>query len=59
MADAEYLAFPRLIAVAELAWTRETGEQGWNGFRRRIGAHGTRLTALGINYYHTPEVEWE
>ena len=53
----EYLAFPRLIAVAELGWSpREARE--WASFRRRLGVHGERLAAIGVNFYRAPEVEW-
>jgi hexosaminidase len=58
MGDVEYLAFPRLAAIAELAWSRE-GDIDWDEFRERIAAHGLRWTALGVNFYRAPEVEWE
>ncbi len=57
MRDVEYLAFPRLAAVAELAWTPQT-ERSWDGFRRRLGAQAPRWTAIGINFFRAPEIEW-
>jgi hexosaminidase len=55
--DYEYLAFPRLAAIAELAWSPER-RVGWDDFRHRIGAHGARLAALGVNFARVPGVPW-
>ncbi len=46
--DFEYLAFPRLIAVAEVGWTRPAA-MGWDGFSRRLDLQSSRLDALGVN----------
>ena len=46
--DYEYMAFPRLIAVAEVGWT-QSGIRGWDGFRARLAMHEPRLAALGVN----------
>jgi len=55
--DYEYLAFPRLAAIAELAWS--TPQQvDWESFRRRMAAHGARLAALGVNFARVPGVDW-
>jgi hexosaminidase len=55
--DYEYLAFPRLAAIAELAWS--TPQQvDWESFRRRMAAHGARLAALGVNFARVPGVNW-
>jgi hexosaminidase len=58
MRDVEFLAFPRLAAVADVAWARPAGRD-WNEFKIRLGAHGPRWTALGINFYRTPSVPWQ
>jgi hexosaminidase len=55
--DYEYMAFPRLLAVAELAWS-PASELGWEGFRRRLAVHGARLAALGVNFAREPGVPW-
>ena len=55
--DLEYMAFPRLPAIAEVAWS--AAARDWEGFRARLGAHGPRLTALGVNFYRAPSVPWE
>ncbi|CAA9309114.1 MAG: GH20, partial [uncultured Gemmatimonadaceae bacterium] len=56
-ADFEFMAFPRLAAVAEVGWSGASARR-WEEFRRRLGAHGPRLTALGVNFYRAPEVPW-
>jgi hexosaminidase len=55
--DYEYMAFPRITALAELAWS-SPGQIGWEGYRRRIGAHGARLAALGVNFARVPGIPW-
>jgi hexosaminidase len=55
--DYEYLAFPRLTAVAELGWT-SPAQIGWDNFRRRVAAHGARLAALGVNFARLPGIAW-
>ncbi|MFI6978095.1 family 20 glycosylhydrolase [Embleya sp. NPDC050154] len=49
VADAEYLLFPRIAAVAEAAWSRPE-RRDWADFRTRIGTHEARWQARGINY---------
>jgi hexosaminidase len=58
MADAEYLAFPRLIGIAEIGWSRARG-RSWAEYRVRLGAQGPLLRSLGVNYYRSPEVPWK
>jgi hexosaminidase len=58
MRDVEFLAFPRLAAIAEIAWSPRDRRE-WDGFRRRLGAQARRWTALGINFYRSPQVEWK
>lgn len=57
LADFEFMAFPRLAAVAEIGWTPQD-QRGWDGFRLRLGAHGPRLAALGVNFYRSPQIPW-
>ena len=56
--DFEYLAFPRLAALAEAAWTPQASRT-WEDFRVRLGAQNARWTALGINFYRSPEIDWK
>lgn len=44
----QYMAFPRMIALAERAWG--SPEQTWEQFEERLRAHLPRLEAFGINY---------
>ena len=53
----EYLAMPRLPALAEVAWSPASRRQ-WEDFRLRISAHAPRWTLLGINYYRSPQIVW-
>jgi hexosaminidase len=55
--DYEFLAFPRLIALAELGWS-PASRLGWEDFRRRVAAHGARLAALGVNFARLPGIDW-
>lgn len=55
--DVEFMAFPRLAGVAEIGWTPQAA-RSWSGYRQRLGAQGPRWTALGINFFRSPEVEW-
>jgi hexosaminidase len=57
LADYEFMAFPRLAAVAELAWS-PASVRGWEQFRLRLATHGPRLSAMGINFYRSPQVPW-
>jgi hexosaminidase len=57
MKDIEYLTFPRLPGLAELAWSPKG--HNWNEYRQRLGAHGKRMQAMGINFYRSPDVDWE
>jgi hexosaminidase len=55
--DAEFLAFPRLAALAEVGWSRGD-RRSWEEFRVRLGRQAPRWSALGINFYRAPEVPW-
>ena len=58
LADVEFLAFPRLVGIAEVGWSRAESRD-WNTFKVRLGAHGPRLTALGVNFHRSPMVPWQ
>lgn len=57
MKDIEYMAFPRIIGLAELAWSPKG--QSWEEYRQRLAAHGERMGAMGVNFYKSPDVDWE
>ena len=46
---AEYLTFPRLMAVAELGWTPQAMRE-YENFSSRIATHYARLDYMGCNY---------
>ncbi|WP_433259649.1 family 20 glycosylhydrolase (plasmid) [Streptosporangium sp. CA-135522] len=53
----EFMAFPRLPALAEAAWSPQSARV-WNDFRVRLAAHGPRWDALGITYYRSTQIPW-
>jgi hexosaminidase len=57
MDQVEFMAFPRLVGHAEIGWSPATGRT-WAEYRNRLGAHGPRLSALGVNYYRSSQVPW-
>lgn len=46
----ERMVFPRLLAVAEVAWTPQDRRE-WNDFKRRLNAQIPELQRRGINTY--------
>ncbi len=46
---AEYMTFPRLLAMAEVGWT-PAERKDWDDFNRRVGSHVERLDARGFNF---------
>jgi hexosaminidase len=56
-ADIDYMAFPRLPAIAELGWSAQPAHS-WAAFSRRLAAQGPRWRAMGVDYYHSPEIDW-
>ncbi|MBG0560911.1 beta-N-acetylhexosaminidase [Actinoplanes aureus] len=57
LADLEFLAFPRLVALAELAWSPRATHD-WDSFRMRLGAYGPRWTRQGVRFYSSPQIRW-
>jgi hexosaminidase len=55
---AQYLLLPRLPAVAEVAWSPASA-RAWPSFRTRIAGHAPRWRLLGLNFYMSPQVEWQ
>jgi hexosaminidase len=54
--DIEYMVFPRLPGLAELAWSPKG--QSWEEYRQRLAAHSKFMQAVGINFYRASEVDW-
>jgi hexosaminidase len=53
----EYLAMPRLPALAEVGWTPQAS-RNWENFRERLAAHAPRWNYLGVNFYRSPQIPW-
>ncbi len=58
LADLEYMAFPRLIGHAEIAWSPASA-RGWDEYKLRLAAFGPRLRAWGVNFYESSAVPWQ
>ena len=56
-ASLEYLAFPRAIAYAELAWS-QTDNYNWERFKSKLKSHGSWLEKQDINFYRSTEIDW-
>lgn len=55
--EMEFMIFPRLPGYAEIGWTPQS-LRSWDEYKVRLGKHGARLAARGINYYKSPLVPW-
>ncbi|MGV9854383.1 beta-N-acetylhexosaminidase [Streptomyces sp. NPDC003442] len=53
----EYMAFPRLPGIAELGWSPASAHD-WDAYKVRVAAQGPRWDAMGIAYYHSPQIPW-
>ena len=54
--DIEFMLFPRLPGVAEVAWS--AAGRDWEGYRARLAAHGPRWEGMGVNFFRAGEVAW-
>lgn len=45
----EYMAFPRLVALAEIVWS-PSGEKDYEGFKKRLLTQQERWSILGVNF---------
>ncbi len=57
MKDIEFMAFPRLPGLAELAWSSKG--LSWDEYKLRLAKHGKHMQALDINFFKSPDVNWE
>ncbi|WP_306215536.1 beta-N-acetylhexosaminidase [Actinoplanes sp. RD1] len=57
LADAQVMAFPRLPAIAEIAWSPRAGRD-WESFRRRLADLGPRWRHRGVAFHPAPEIDW-
>jgi hexosaminidase len=55
--DIEFMAFPRLPAIAELGWS-PAPTHDWTSFSTRLAAYGPRWTARNVTFYPSPQIPW-
>jgi hexosaminidase len=53
----EFMAFPRLPAIAELGWS-PWSTHDWASFRTRLAQQGPRWEAMGVDFYRSPLIPW-
>ncbi|MEV7288120.1 beta-N-acetylhexosaminidase [Streptomyces sp. NPDC093252] len=56
-AGVEFMAFPRVVGVAELGWS-SVGVRGWADYRVRLGEQGERWGVMGVGFYRAEGVPW-
>ncbi|GAA1945378.1 beta-N-acetylhexosaminidase [Microbacterium deminutum] len=59
--DIDEMAFPRIAAAAEAAWSPATGRsdlRNWQSFRQRVGDLGPLWKSLGIHFHASEEIPW-
>ncbi len=59
--DLDALAFPRIAAAAEAAWSPRTGthpDRTWTSFRARVAGLAPLWRALGIRFTLLNEIDW-
>jgi hexosaminidase len=56
--DIEFMAFPRMAGVAEIGWSPSDG-RSWQEYRPRLAQQGPRWDVMSVNYYRSPEVDWQ
>jgi len=63
MNNADYMVFPRLPALAEVAWSpsvqRSVNSAAYKDFLQRLAAQGNRLQIAGTNFYPSAQVSWQ
>ncbi|MCJ1677201.1 beta-N-acetylhexosaminidase [Streptomyces sp. APSN-46.1] len=55
--DLEFMAFPRVLSLAELGWSPTP--RNWSTYRQRLASQAPRLNAQHIAYYRAPDVPWQ
>jgi len=51
------MVFPRLPGYAEIGWT-PAASRNWEEYKVRLGKHGERFKAMGIDFYPSAVVPW-
>jgi hexosaminidase len=62
MSNVDYMVFPRLLALAEVAWSPAAQRTGtspaYRDFLQRLATQGARLQAARVNFYPSAQVPW-
>jgi hexosaminidase len=61
LADIHLMTFPRLAAIAEIAWSaapEASGGRDFDAFALRLAVLGELWDAAGIAYYADPDIPW-
>ena len=60
LADIERMTFPRLAAIAEIAWSPQPESHGrdFNALSQRLAALGRIWDQRGVSYFEDPDVQW-
>lgn len=57
ISELEYLAFPRLLGIAELGWTEST-DRSWEEYKTRLAGQTPYFRAMNIQFYPSERVPW-
>jgi hexosaminidase len=57
MDDIEYMLFPRMPGIAEIAWSPAEG-RSWDEYKVRLGNHAPFMKTRGIDFYPSTRVKW-
>lgn len=58
ISELEYLAFPRLLGIAELGWTKSP-EKSWEEYKTRLIQQTPYFRRLDIQFYPSERVPWK
>ena len=56
--DIECMLFPRLPGVAEIGWSPNE-KRIWDEYKIRLSNHGKYWEKIGLNFYKSPQINWE
>jgi hexosaminidase len=56
--EIEFMLFPRLPGVAEIGWS-PVELRNWEEYKLRLAGHGFHWKKMGVNFYRSPEIDWE
>jgi hexosaminidase len=58
LATNEFMVFPRLAGILEIAWSPKTHTQDLDAYRQRLSVAGARWAFSGVNYGSIRQVDW-